>query len=346
MIKRRHFLGGLLSLGTTALLAHTPEGVASPKKTKRPKRLQAGDTIGLVAPGFSVSQKQIAAMTQFLENAGFKVFQTGRMGQHGYFSNTDQERATDLNEMFSNPEIDAILCARGGYGCTRILDLIDYQSIAKHPKIILGFSDVTALLQAIHKKTGLIGFHGPVGTTIENTYAQQCLSALLMEANNKTLIRPLDLKGTAFEKESVYQRYTIHKGQASGRLVGGSLTLICALIGTPYEMDFTGAIVCIEDVQEKPYRVDRMLTQLLQTKTFKKASGIIFGVCAGCDTEKNEGNFTLSEVIQNRLAPLAIPSMYGFSFGHVPDNCTLPIGAQVFIDTELFQLNIEEPVVI
>lgn len=346
MIKRRHFLGGLLSIGTTTLLAHTPTGLASPKKLIRPKRLKEGDTIGLVAPGFAVSKEKMARMTQFLENAGFKVHQTGRIGQHGYFSNTDQERANDINEMFSNTEVDAILCARGGYGCTRILELLDYHAIKENPKIILGFSDVTALLQAIHRKTGLIGFHGPVGTTIENDYAQQCISALLMESHSEILINPVALEGTKYEQESVYQRYTISAGQASGNIVGGSLTLICALIGTPYEIDFTNTIVCIEDVQEKPYRVDRMLTQLSQTKSFKKASGIIFGVCAGCDAEKSETDFTLEEVIINRIAPLKIPSMYGFSFGHVPDNCTLPIGARAYMDTETFNLKIAEAVVV
>lgn len=346
MIKRRHFLGGLLSIGTTTLLAHTPTVLASPKKLIRPKRLSQGDTIGLVAPGFAVSKEKMERMTQFLEKAGFKVYQSGRIDQHGYFSNTDQERANDLNEMFSNKEVDAILCARGGYGCTRILELLDYHAIEENPKIILGFSDVTALLHAIHQKTGLIGFHGPVGTTIENEYAQQCISALLMDAHSKTLINPVALEGTKYEQESVYKRYIISAGQASGNIVGGSLTLMCTLIGTPYEIDFTNTIVCIEDVEEKPYRVDRMLTQLLQTKSFKKASGIIFGVCAGCDSEKNEGNFTLEEVIHNRIAPLKIPSMYGFSFGHVPHNCTLPIGARANMNTETFNLKIVAPVVV
>jgi len=346
MIKRRHFLSGLLSISATTLLASTTKTTKITKKTLYPKRLEKGQTIGLIAPGFAVSQEKMTQMVFFLEQSGFKVFQTGRIGQEGYFSNTDEQRALDVMEMFSNPNVDAILCARGGYGCTRILDLLDYKIIENNPKILLGFSDVTALIQGIYSKTGLIGFHGPVGTTIENQYAQSCIQDLLMNLSEQTTIKPVNLEESQYQSISEYQRYTIYPGIAKGKLIGGSLTLITALIGTPYEIDFTDCIVCIEDVEEKPYRIDRMLTQLLGSKTFKAAAGIAFGVCAGCDTEKNQNNFTLREVIENRISPLKIPAAYGLSFGHVPDNCTLPIGAQSIFNTTLFEITVTEPVVI
>jgi len=346
MIKRRHFLSGLLSISATTLLASTTKTTKITKKTLYPKRLEKGQTIGLIAPGFAVSQEKMTQMVFFLEQSGFKVFQTGRIGQEGYFSNTDEQRALDVMEMFSNPNVDAILCARGGYGCTRILDLLDYKIIENNPKILLGFSDVTALIQGIYSKTGLIGFHGPVGTTIENQYAQSCIQDLLMNLSEQTTIKPVNLEESQYQSISEYQRYTIYPGIAKGKLIGGSLTLITALIGTPYEIDFTDCIVCIEDIEEKPYRIDRMLTQLLGSKTFKAAAGIAFGVCAGCDTEKNQNNFTLREVIENRISPLKIPAAYGLSFGHVPDNCTLPIGAQSVFNTTLFEITVTEPVVI
>ena len=346
MIKRRHFLSGLLSISATTLLASTTKTTKITKKTLYPKRLEKGQTIGLIAPGFAVSQEKMTQMVFFLEQSGFKVFQTGRIGQEGYFSNTDEQRALDVMEMFSNPNVDAILCARGGYGCTRILDLLDYKIIENNPKILLGFSDVTALIQGIYSKTGLIGFHGPVGTTIENQYAQSCIQDLLMNLSEQTTIKPVSLEENPYKSISEYQRYTIYPGIAKGKLIGGSLTLITALIGTPYEIDFTDCIVCIEDVEEKPYRIDRMLTQLLGSKTFKAAAGIAFGVCAGCDTEKNQNNFTLREVIENRISPLKIPAAYGLSFGHVPDNCTLPIGAQSVFNTSLLEITVTEPVVI
>ena len=346
MIKRRHFLSGLLSISATTLLASTTKTTKITKKTLYPKRLEKGQTIGLIAPGFAVSQEKMTQMVFFLEQSGFKVFQTGRIGQEGYFSNTDEQRALDVMEMFSNSNVDAILCARGGYGCTRILDLLDYKIIENNPKILLGFSDVTALIQGIYSKTGLIGFHGPVGTTIENQYAQSCIQDLLMNLSEQTTIKPVNLEENPYKSISEYQRYTIYPGIAKGKLIGGSLTLITALIGTPYEIDFTDCIVCIEDVEEKPYRIDRMLTQLLGSKTFKAAAGIAFGVCAGCDTEKNQNNFTLREVIENRISPLKIPAAYGLSFGHVPDNCTLPIGAQSVFNTTLLEITVTEPVVI
>lgn len=358
MIKRRHFLSGLLTAGASTLLAHTatvgvnpniltPKPTATlPVKKRFPKKLKPGATIGLAAPGFAVSEKKLNQIVLFLEQQGYNVFQTGRIGQYGYFSNTDKNRATDLNELFANPSVDAILCVRGGYGCTRILDLLDYNTIKKHPKIILGFSDITALLQAIKAKTGLIGFHGPVGTTIENKYAKSCIKALLIIPKTQTTITPVPLIGSEYELNREYERYTIHNGIAKGPLVGGSLTLINALIGTPYEIDFTNTIVCIEDVEEKPYRIDRMLTQLLSSKTFKKASGIAFGVCAGCDTPKTPNNFTLKEVVENRIKDLNIPAAYGLSFGHVPDNCTLPIGANAIFNANTLEITITEQVVV
>lgn len=345
MIKRRHFLSGLLSISATTLLANTAKTPNITKKNLYPKRLEKGQTIGLIAPGFAVSQEKMAQMVFFLEQSGFKVFQTGRIGQEGYFSNTDEQRALDVMEMFSNSNVDAILCARGGYGCTRILDLLDYKIIENNPKILLGFSDVTALIQGIYSKTGLIGFHGPVGTTIENQYAQSCIQDLLMNLSEQTTIKPVNLEENPYKSISEYQRYTIYPGIAKGKLIGGSLTLITALIGTPYEIDFTDCIVCIEDVEEKPYRIDRMLTQLLGSKTFKAGAGIAFGVCAGCDTEKSHTNFTLREVIENRISPLKIPAAYGLSFGHVPDNCTLPIGAESVFNANQLEITVTEPVV-
>jgi muramoyltetrapeptide carboxypeptidase len=346
MIKRRYFMAGLLSFGAATLLANTSSRIASSKQTIIPKKLKIGDTIGLAAPGFAVSDEKLNQIVIFLEQSGFKVFQTGRIEQYGYFSNTDQQRANDINELFANTAVDAILCVRGGYGCTRILDLLDYHVIKNNPKIILGFSDITALLQAILTKTGLIGFHGPVGTTLKNKYAQSCIETLIMNTQAAVLIKPVSIESTTYEQNTEYERYTIYPGVAKGKIVGGSLTLICALIGTPYEIDFTDTIVCLEDVEEKPYRIDRMLTQLLATKTFKNAAGIAFGVCAGCDQIKSDKNFTLKEVIENRIKGMELPSAYGLSFGHVPDNCTLPIGALASFDAQTLEITIEEAVVI
>jgi len=310
-----------------------------------PKQLKKGNTIGLIAPGYAVKPEILEKTIKILNKMGFKTYHSNRvLGNHGYFSNTDAERATDVNEMFSNPNIDGILCLRGGYGCTRILSLLDYESIGNHPKVLIGFSDITALINAIYKETGLVGYHGPVGSTLDNRYSQKYLEKVVMKKKKTLTIKNAELKKKALLDNSTYDRYTITPGIAQGELAGGSLTLINALIGTPHEIDFTNKLVFLEDVEEAPYRIDRMLTQLLEGPTFSKAKGIMFGVCIGCDRPKANGNFTLKEVIADRIGPLDIPAAYGMSFGHVPHNFTIPVGINASFDADKRVLKLLEPV--
>jgi len=330
MSKRRTFLKSATVLGATTLLPNTSWGNDSISFTLpkiKPRKLKKGDTIGLVAPGYAIKPEVLEKALATLKEMGFKPFHTNRLvGNHGYFSNTDEERAKDVNEMFANPDIDGILCARGGYGCTRILDQLDYTTIKNNPKVLIGFSDITALIQAIYKETGLVCFHGPVGSTIDDAYSQKYFKKVLMKGKEVQKIKNAKLTDPKFLENPEYDRYTITLGSCEGELAGGSLTLVNALIGTPHEIDFTDKLVFLEDVEEAPYRIDRMLTQLIEGPTFKKAKGIVFGVCKGCDREKKEDNFTLKEVIMDRIAPLGIPAAYGMSFGHVPNNFTLPVG--------------------
>src|SRR5690606_5082836 len=334
--KRRNFLKSAPIFGAAVLMPHTgwgslPKYQAGP--LVKPKRLKPGDTIGLVAPGFAVKPDVLQKALKTLEKMGFKTHHTSRiLGNHGYFSDTDPQRALDLNEMFANPEIDGILCARGGYGCTRILDLLDYNAIRANPKTLIGFSDVTALLQAIHKRTGLVCFHGPVGSTLDDPYGQKYFNKVLIRGKDSLEIKNLKLKDAEHLENPEYDRYTILPGIGEGPLIGGSLTLVASLIGTAHEMDFTDKLVFLEDVGEAPYRMDRMLTQLIHGSTFPKAAGIIFGVCLDCDREKKTDNFTLREVLMDRIAPLGIPAAYGMSFGHVPGNFTLPLGIRAAFD--------------
>ncbi|MGN7515855.1 MAG: LD-carboxypeptidase [Allomuricauda sp.] len=349
MSKRRSFLKSAAALGATTLLHQTSWGnqsASKPKNKIKPKKLNPGDTIGLVAPGFAVAEEALFLAVDTLQKMGFKTHYTNRIkGNFGYFSNTDEERAKDLNEMFSNPDIDAILCARGGYGCTRILDMLDYEAIANNPKALIGFSDITALINTIYKKTGLVGFHGPVGKTLDNEYSQEYFKKVLMEPHESLPINNAILKDPKQYRNSEYYRYTITPGMGQGELVGGSLTLVAALIGTPYEIDFTDKLVLLEDVEEAPYRIDRMLTQLADVESFTKAKGIIFGVCKGCDRKRTTENFTLREVIMDRIAPLNIPAVYGMSFGHIPQNSTLPIGIEASFNAHKKQLRLVEAAV-
>lgn len=346
MLSRRNFLSASIGLSMYQLLsASIPSRRTYLKNaTKKiyPRDLPIGTTIGLIAPGYAFREETLMNAKRVLEKMGYKVYYTERIqNRHGYFSNTDVERAADLNHMFENTSVDGILCIRGGYGCTRIMDLIDYDLIAANPKPLIGFSDVTALLNGIFNMTGLITFHGPVGSTIDDKFSKKSFVDILRNTPKNHVIRNTKLSRKE-KKDPEFERYTINPGNAMGILCGGSLTLINALIGTRHEIDFTNKLVCIEDVEEAPYRIDRMLTQLIEGKTFKKASGILFGVCKGCNSSTNPNSFTLKEVIMDRIKPLGIPSAYGFSFGHIDQNFTFPIGTEAFLDAEKLQLRLTE----
>ena len=349
MVPRRNFITAILSLSAFQLLIGNVFPKSEPKRKTLgklyPKPLKKGATIGLIAPGYHFSEEILKGAKETLEKMGYQTYYTHRISKpHGYFSNTDVERAEDLNHMFQNKNVDGILCIRGGYGCTRIMQLIDYDVIASNPKALIGFSDVTALLNGIHKMTGLITFHGPVGSTLADSFSQKALIDMVRKPKDKLVLS--NAKLTKEQRSNPeYERYVIYAGEAHGELCGGSLTLINALIGTPHELDFTNKIVCIEDVEEAPYRMDRMLTQLIDGNTFKKASGIVFGVCKGCNSSTNPNSFSLKEVIMDRIKPLGIPAAYGFSFGHVEQNFTFSIGVQAHFDANKFHLSLmEKPV--
>ncbi len=344
---RRNFFNGLLGISFTTFLPTSSygsqESLNKIVEPLLPKALKKGATIGLIAPGYSFTTTTLKQTKKTLKQMGYKTYHTKRVSKpHGYFSNTDEERAADINEMFANKKIDGILCIRGGYGCTRIMHLIDYDTIKRNPKALIGFSDVTALLNGIHIETGLICFHGPVGSTIEETFSKKAFKDILENTTPTHSLINAILEET-LKTNPEYERYSIHEGIANGHLCGGSLTLINALIGTPHEIDFTGKIICIEDIEEAPYRIDRMLTQLIAGKTFKKASGIVFGVCAGCDRPSKLNSFTLKEVLMDRIKPLGIPAIYGMSFGHIDQNLTFPIGAKATLNTTTMSIALEGP---
>jgi muramoyltetrapeptide carboxypeptidase len=346
MQARRSFLGNLLAASAIGLLPTYSSSAPLAPEMKNPKLLPKpllkGFTVGLIAPGYAFPEKIIAEVSALLNDMGYEPYYTHRiLERHGYFSNTDEERAADMNHMFSNTNVDAILCIRGGYGCTRILGMLDYDNIKANPKPLIGFSDVTALLNGIHKMTGLIAFHGPVGSSLDDSYTKQCFKNMLSVSEELPVISNTELE-PKYTNDPIYERYTITSGRAEGELCGGSLTLINALIGTPHEIDFTDKLVCIEDIDEAPYRIDRMLTQLVEGPTFKKAAGIIFGVCIGCNESSNPNSFSLKEVLLDRIRPLGIPAVYGMSFGHVKQNFTFPIGAKASFDTHTMTISILE----
>ena len=357
---RRTFVGAGIGLGLAAAFPgslsakNTPAGAPAKKKKNKlikPPRLEAGQTVGLIAPGWLISEDNLKSSIEHLALFGLKAVHTPRiLGRHGYFSGTDAERAADINEMFSRSDVDGIVCVRGGYGCGRLLDNIDYAAIRKNPKVLLGYSDVTALLNAIFQETGLVCFHGPVGTSMHRDYNAQQIRNVLMNPVAPYRIENAEGDLQRAAQNAVYERYTIIPGTATGPLIGGNLSLVSAMVGTPHELDLAGKIVCIEEVDEEPYHIDGMLTQLILSGSLNKAAAVVFGICSGCERPESGGDapnsFTLREVVQERLAPLGIPSAYGLSFGHNIHNFTIPIGLQARFDADAMCIELLDTAVI
>lgn len=349
-MKRRKFISR--SIQATALSTFTIQSALGNKPSIKPiisdsnnilpKKLKEGATIGLVAPGYALNKTALNNAIRNIKEMGFTPYHTSRIiGNHGYLSNTDEERINDIHDMFLNPEIDGIVCARGGYGTTRIIDNINFEVIKNNPKILVGFSDITVLLNSIYQKTGLITFHGPVGTTLNNAYNRDHLKQLITDSTC-VHISSEKYSNQTVKNDPTFEQYIINDGVATGKLIGGNLSLLTAMTGTNTDIDYTDKLVFIEEIDEEPYRIDRMLTQLLSSNTFRKAKGIILGVFKGCNSPKRSGSFILKEVILDRLKPLNIPTVYGFSFGHINHNNTFPVGVLAKLDTASMQVELLE----
>lgn len=307
----------------------------------KPKKLRFGDTLGVVAPSSpSYEEERIEMGKRNLEEMGFKI----KMGKscyskYGYLSGRDDIRANDINEMFSDNEVDGIICLRGGYGTPRILDKIDYENIKRNPKVFVGYSDITAIHIAINKFCDLVTFHGPMVTEMNDKFHQfskeSLLKAIMESTVERTIINP--------NGESIK---TIYKGCAEGILVGGNLSLISSTIGTPYEIDTKGKILFIEEINEEPYKVDRMMTQLKLAGKFNDSAGIILGDWNKCVPEEPERSLELLQVFEDILIPLKKPTIYNLQSGHCKPMITLPLGVEVFMDAGKGEVIIKESGVI
>lgn len=317
-------------------------------KIMKPPKLNYGDKIALVAPGSYISKEELEESVKKIESFGFKlVYSEKILEQEGYFAGNDFLRAADLQEKFDDKSVNAIMCVRGGYGCARILPLLNYQSIKKNPKILIGYSDCTALLYGIFKKTGLITFHGPVSISTFNEFSIKNMNDVLMNRNNYPF---KFLNATDQLDENPYGIVTLVKGKAKGRLVGGNLSIMTSLIGTEFDISYDNSIVFIEEVGEEPYRIDRMITQLIQAKKFDKAEGIMLGIFKDCEPKKEkpkfEKSFTLMDVLIDRISKINLPAVYGMSFGHIVNKFTIPFGATALLDAEEQSFSIlESPVI-
>ena len=306
---------------------------SSDKKLIKPKRLSKGDTVAVIAPSSGVEAAGFDKALQNMADLGFKT-KVGKSARNikGFLAGTDKERLDDLHQAFADKEVNAIWCVRGGYGASRFLPNLDFNLIKKNPKILIGYSDITALHLAIHQNTGLVTFHGPVAASTYSDYAKKHVVNVLM---NPSAPYKIELSPDNIAKESnLFKTETITKGKARGKLIGGSLSLLTAMAGTPFGLrDTKGKILFTEDVGEQPYRIDRMLTQLRQSIDMRQLAGIALGVFEDCNP-KDTNSQSLIEVIKDRLGDLGIPVVYGLSFGHIRDQFTMPVGIEAELDTE------------
>jgi muramoyltetrapeptide carboxypeptidase len=336
-MNRRNFskVTATTALGILPFLAQaTPDKFC---KSKQPKLLKKGDTIGIITPGSFISDDGLKTAVEQVKSLGFEVKLSENIrAKRGFNAGTDAQRLADLHAMFADENIDGIWCARGGYGCGRILEKIDYQLIKRNSKALIGYSDITALLLAIYKKTGLIGFHGPVAASDFTDYTVEHFQKIVMQPITNFLIKPS--AENLQNEDSIYHPKTIVSGKAKGKLIGGNLSLLASLAGTEFEPDFKNKIVFIEDIGEKPYRIDRMLTQLRQATNLPAASGIALGVFADCKAPADANSLTLLETLTDRLGDLKIPVVYGLSFGHISNQITLPIGVEAELDADEFTI--------
>jgi muramoyltetrapeptide carboxypeptidase len=304
----------------------------------KPPALKTGDTIAITSPAGAVwDGKQVDQFVSILQHLGFKV-KTGKTLQekYGYFAGTDALRAEELNAFFGDKEVNAIFCMKGGWGCARILPLLNYSLITTNPKILMGFSDITSLLLAIQAKTGLVTFHGPVGNSGWNDFTVDYMRRVLMK---KELVV---FSGTSKEEDKAF---VLRPGIASGILTGGNLSVVASLMGTGYLPSWEDKILFLEDTGEEPYRIDRLLTQLKLCGVLDKISAFVFGKCVKCLAEEPDKAFTFRQVLEQHMAPLAIPAFYGAMIGHIENKFTIPLGIAAEVDAGRGIISLKEAAV-
>jgi len=322
----------VIAWASAAIMAEEPPWIPPPA-------LQPGDTVALVAPCGISDEGDIRRFADSFAAAGFRVELDPAIPtrRHRYLAGTDDERADELNRAIRDPAIRGIFVLRGGYGLTRIVDRIDYEALRHDPKVISGYSDVTALHLAVGRRARVITFHAPMASSVraagdDPTFAERSFRDVLFlepTAPRRTIPRP-----------ATSAVLTVAGGRCEGRLVGGNLSLICATLGTPYAIDAAGAVLLLEDVDEKPYRVDRMMSHLRLAGVLDAAAGVVLGRFTCKDPEEQA---LQREVVLEYCRPLGKPVVADFPCGHVADNVTLPLGARVALDADAGTLEVLEP---
>ncbi len=342
-LSRRHFLKSISLLGLSSMVLPELNLIDLDTSTttfglQKPKKLELGDKIAVTAPGGAIwDQKDVLRFELLLKNMGFRVVLGETLTKKkGYLAGTDEERSNELMSFFVDSSVDGIIAMRGGWGCARLLDKLDYSIIQSNPKVLMGFSDITSLLNAIYIKTGLVTFHGLVGVNSWNEFSTDVFNRVV--CNGETCSLPLDPLSTSYF-------VTLNKGKASGKLFGGNLSVISGLVGSPYFEIPENSILFLEETNEEPYVVDRLLTHLKLAKVYEKLNGVVFGNCSRCLAENPMQSIPTIEVIREHFSEIKIPVSYGSPIGHVANKWTLPIGIEVEMDADIGSLTLLESAV-
>lgn len=305
----------------------------------KPHALKTGDTIAISSPAGAVwDDAQVEKFVSILENSGFQVKRGQTLKEkHGYFAGSDEFRAKEINDFFADKYVNAIFCMKGGWGCARILDKLNYDVIKNNPKVIMGFSDITSLLIAINVKTGMATYHGPVGNSGWNDFTVKYVKEVLVDKK---------IVSYNYPEDDTDKYYTIEGGKATGVLIGGNLTVLASMLGSNFLPNWKNKILFLEETGEEPYRIDRMLTQLKLSGVLNNISGFVFGKCVKCEAEEPEKAFTLKEVLEQHIKPLGIPAFYGAMIGHIVNKYTIPVGIKAEMDASLGTIKLLESAVL
>lgn len=342
-VSRRRFLQQLAAAfaaaGAPAAWAQAPRA-----GLVKPPRLREGDLVGLIAPGGVVDDADLEKGVRNVESLGLRV----KLGENvraarGNFAGTPQQRLDDLHAMFLDRDVKAVWTVRGGSGCAHLLAGLRYDLIRRHPKVLVGMSDITSLHLAIQRLAGVVTFHGPAAISTFSEYSAGHLRAVLMEpAGTYTISMAQENLAKAADSPEFAPR-TWRDGAATGRLMGGNLAVLASLIGTPYGAQLKGCIAFLEDIGEAPYRIDRMLTQLAQAGELGRAAAVMMGVFVKCAAPPGEASLTLEETLADHLPRLRVPAVSGYSFGHIAHHFTIPMGIRARLDTASRTLTLLEP---
>jgi muramoyltetrapeptide carboxypeptidase len=338
----------MMSLSAALAVAPLSPLIGAQIGFRKPARLRIGDTVGLIEPASATDDPfDLTLIEEGIRAMGLVPKRAAHLlGRFGYLSGSDKDRAADVNAMFADPSVKAIFAVRGGWGCARILPYLDWRMIAANPKLLIGYSDITALHMAIAARAGFTTIHGPNAASAWGKASLASFKEVAFDGGTPLYVNPVATDDRLVQRK--WRTPVLGKGKASGRLLGGNLTVLTALVGTPYLPDFTGAILFLEDVDEAEYRIDRMLTQLGQAGILGKVAGVVFGQCTDCRARNgvSYGGFTLGDVLRQHIGSLGIPAFEGSYFGHISDQFSLPVGVRAEIDGDAGTIRLLESAVV